>query len=101
METNNNENNIQENETLDMNHLMQVRREKLDKLREEGHDPFEITKFERTHTSKEIMEHYDELEGKDVTVAGRIMGNIPYPASFISISPRTTFKMVMAKFKVM
>ena len=35
METNNNENNIQENETLDMNHLMQVRREKLDKLREE------------------------------------------------------------------
>ena len=74
METNNNENNIQENETLDMNHLMQVRREKLDKLREEGHDPFEITKFERTHTSKEIMEHYDEVEGKDVTVAGRIMG---------------------------
>ena len=37
METNNNENNIQENETLDMNHLMQVRREKLDKLREEKH----------------------------------------------------------------
>ena len=86
METNNNENNIQENETLDMNHLMQVRREKLDKLREEGHDPFEITKFERTHTSKEIMEHYDELEGKDVTVAGRIMGKrIMGKASFCHI----------------
>ncbi len=78
-------NNAQEAE-LDMNHLMQVRREKLDKLREEGNDPFNISKFDRTHTSKEIMDNYDELEGKDVTVAGRIMAKrIMGKASFCHI----------------
>lgn len=67
--------NVEENnEELDMNHLMQVRRDKLDKLREEGKDPFEITRFERTHTSQQIVDNYDELENKDVTIAGRIMG---------------------------
>ena len=81
METNNN----QEQE-IDMNHLVQVRREKLDKLRQEGRDPFEITKFNRTHTTREIIEKYDELEGKDVTVAGRIMGKrIMGKASFCHI----------------
>ena len=57
----------------DLNQLMIVRRDKLNKLKEEGKDPYKITKFNRTHTSKEIIDNYDELEGKDVTVAGRIM----------------------------
>lgn len=80
-----NENNNVEQE-LDMNQLMKVRREKLDKLREEGKDPFKITKFNRTHTSEEIKDNYDELEGKDVTIAGRIMAKrIMGKASFCHI----------------
>ena len=79
------ENNMQEQE-LDLNQLMKVRREKLDKLREENKDPYTITKFNRTHTSKEIKDNYDELEGKDVTVAGRIMAKrIMGKASFCHI----------------
>ena len=79
------ENNNVEQE-LDMNQLMKVRREKLDKLREEGKDPYKITKFNRTHTSEEIKDNYDELEGKDVTIAGRIMAKrIMGKASFCHI----------------
>ena len=84
----NNENNIEQE--LDMNQLMKVRREKLDKLREEGKDPYKITKFNRTHTSKDIIDNYDELEGKDVTVAGRIMAKrIMGKASFCHIQDST------------
>ena len=79
------ENNTQEQE-LDLNQLMKVRREKLDKLREANKDPYTITKFNRTHTSKQIKDNYDELEGKDVTVAGRIMAKrIMGKASFCHI----------------
>lgn len=84
-----NENKNEEQE-LDMNQLMLVRREKLDKLKEEGKDPFKITKFNRTHTSKEIKDNYDELEGKDVTIAGRIMAKrIMGKASFCHIQDST------------
>ena len=77
---------MEENQELDMDHLMQVRREKLDKLREEGKDPFQITKFNRTHTTKQIIDNYDELEGKDVTIAGRLMAKrIMGKASFCHI----------------
>ena len=80
-----NENNNQEPE-VDMNQLLQIRRDKLSKLKEEGKDPFEITKFNRTHTSKEVVDNYDELEGKDVTVAGRLMAKrIMGKASFCHI----------------
>ena len=79
------ENNNVEQE-LDINQLMKVRREKLDKLKEEGRNPYEITKFNRTHTSKQIIDNYDELEGKDVTIAGRIMAKrIMGKASFCHI----------------
>lgn len=75
---------------LDMNHLMKVRKEKLDNLIAEGKNPFEITKFNRTHTSEDIEKHYDELEGKDVTVAGRIMSKrIMGKASFCHIQDAT------------
>ena len=83
MENNQNNNNVNE---LDENQLMKVRREKLDKLRAEGKDPYKITKFNRTHTSKEIKDNYEELEGKDVTIAGRIMAKrIMGKASFCHI----------------
>ena len=75
---------------LDMNHLLKVRKEKLDNLIAEGKNPFEITKFNRTHTSEDIEKHYDELEGKDVTVAGRIMSKrIMGKASFCHIQDAT------------
>ena len=79
------ENQNQEPE-VDMNQLMQIRRDKLTKLKEEGKNPFEITKFNRTHTSRQIVENYEELEGKDVTVAGRLMAKrIMGKASFCHI----------------
>ena len=75
---------------LNINHLMQVRKEKLDNLIAECKNPFEITKFNRTHTSADIEKHYDELEGKDVTIAGRIMSKrIMGKASFCHIQDAT------------
>ena len=68
-----NENQTQQAEMEDVNHLVQIRKDKLNKLKEEGKNPFNITKFNRTHTSKQIVENYEELERKDVTIAGRIM----------------------------
>ena len=89
MQENKNQNN-NEVEELDINHLMQIRRDKLNELQQEGKDPFEITKFNRTHTSEDIEKHYDELEGKDVTVAGRIMSKrIMGKASFCHIQDAT------------
>ena len=80
-----NETNNEEQE-VDLNQLMKVRREKLDKLKQAGKDPYKITKFNRTHTSKQIKDNYDELEGKDVTVAGRLMAKrIMGKASFCHI----------------
>ena len=80
-----NQTNNQETE-LDLNHLMMVRREKLAKLQEEGKNPFEIIKFVITYNSKQIKENYEELEGKDVTIAGRIMAKrIMGKASFCHI----------------
>ena len=79
------ENNNQEQE-LDLNHLMQIRRDKLNELQENGKDPFEITKYNRTHTAGKVKENYDELEGQDVSVAGRIIAKrIMGKASFCTI----------------
>ena len=50
-----------------------LRREKLAKLQAEGKDPFDVYKVNRTHSSKEVKDNFDTLEGKEVTVAGRIM----------------------------
>lgn len=57
----------------DIHQLLKVRREKLAALQEAGKDPFQITKYEVTHHSAEIKEQFEELEGKSVSVAGRIM----------------------------
>ena len=83
MQENNNNNQTEE---LDINHLMQIRREKLQELQEQGKDPFEITKFDRTNTAGEIKANYEKFEQKDVTVCGRIMAKrIMGKASFCTI----------------
>lgn len=55
------------------NELMKQRIQKLEELKEKGEDPFEIVKYERTHTSKDVKGNYEALEGTDVKVAGRLM----------------------------
>ena len=78
-------NNNQEQE-MDLNKLMQVRMEKLEELQKEGKNPYEITKYDRTETSGQIKSNYEEFEGKDVSVAGRIMAKrIMGKASFCTI----------------
>ena len=83
------ENNENEEIVLDeqeMNRLMQVRLEKLKELQAEGKDPFEITKYDRTEFSQDIKDNYETYEGKDVSVAGRIMAKrIMGKASFCTI----------------
>ena len=79
----NNQNQIEE---LDENHLIQVRKEKLKALIEAGKNPYEITEFNRSHVTTEIFENYEELEGKEVAIAGRIMGKrIMGKASFAHV----------------
>ena len=56
-----NNNNNQEME-LDENHLIQIRKEKLKELQEQGKNPFEITKFNRTNTAGEIKSNYEQFE---------------------------------------
>ena len=50
-----------------------IRREKLQKLVEAGNDPYTITRFDRTHTSEQIVANYDELADQPVAIAGRMM----------------------------
>jgi len=68
----NEEKNLKELEE-DYNELIKIRREKLFNLQNEGKDPFDVYKVERTHTSEQIKDNYDQLEDKEVTVAGRLM----------------------------
>ena len=76
----------EENQELDMNHLIKIRREKLEELQKQGKDPFAITKFNKTHSSQEIKDNYEALEQKNVTIAGRIMAKrIMGKASFCHI----------------
>lgn len=70
----------------DINQLLKVRREKLAALTEAGKDPFRITKFDVTHHSMDIKDNFEELEGKKVTVAGRIMSKrVMGKASFCNV----------------
>jgi len=77
--------NIEEQE-LDMNKLMKVRKEKLEELQEKGQDPFEITKYNRTHNSEDIKNNFEELDQKYVSIAGRIVAKrVMGKASFCHI----------------
>ncbi len=63
----------QQKKEPDLNQLLKVRREKLAQLQEEGKDPFQIMKYDVSHHSQEIKDDFDGLEGKSVTIAGRLM----------------------------
>ncbi len=70
----------------DLNQLLKVRREKLQELQANGKDPFKITKYDVTHHSQEIKDRFEELENKEVTIAGRMMfKRIMGKASFCNI----------------
>ena len=86
-EQNNQPKNNQKNQQEpDINQLLKVRREKLAALQEAGKDPFQIMKFDVTHHSKDVKDNYAELEGKSVTIAGRIMSKrVMGKASFCNV----------------
>ena len=70
----------------DLNHLRKVRREKLAELQANGQNPFEITKYDVTHHSQEVKDKFDELEGKHVVLAGRMMSKrVMGKASFCNV----------------
>ena len=70
----------------DLNQLRKVRREKLADLQENGKNPFLITKYDVTHHSMEIKDNFEEMEGKDVSIAGRIMSKrVMGKASFCNV----------------
>lgn len=76
----------EQNKKQDTNQLRKVRREKVAMLQEMGRDPFVITKFDQTHHSADIREHFEELEGKEVKIAGRMMfKRVMGKASFANI----------------
>ncbi|MBO5867020.1 MAG: lysine--tRNA ligase, partial [Clostridia bacterium] len=57
----------------DLNDILRVRREKLAKLTEEGNNPYQVTKFEKTHLSQDIIDNFEQLEGQRVSIAGRMV----------------------------
>ena len=67
------ERNNQQAPEMELSEILQVRRDKLATLQQEGRDPFQQTKFARTAWSQEIKDNYDSFEEKQVKVAGRIM----------------------------
>ncbi len=76
-------------EEQNLNEILRIRREKLNKLREMGKDPYKVEKYERTAYSVEIIEKFDQYEGKEVSIAGRIMAKRGMgKASFIDILDR-------------
>ena len=78
--------NNQQTPEVNINELLKVRRDKLAELQAAGKDPFKITKFDVTHHSLEIKNNFDALEGKEVTVAGRMMSKrIMGKASFCNV----------------
>ena len=89
MSQENNSQNNQKNQNSqqqDVNQLLKVRREKLAALQEAGKDPFQITKFDVTHHSQDVKDNFDALEGKNVTIAGRMMfKRVMGKASFCNI----------------
>ena len=78
--------NGQNNAQQDVNQLLKVRREKLQELQENGKDPFQITKYDVTVHSADIKDNFEEMDGKEVSVAGRMMfKRVMGKASFCNI----------------
>lgn len=79
-----------EQEQQDISELLQIRRDKLTTLQQTGKDPFEITVCDRDSFAQDIRDHFEELEGKDVVIAGRIMSwRDMGKASFMDLQDRT------------
>ena len=78
--------NISSQQTQDLSEILQIRRDKLSELQAAGKDPFLITKYDATHHTSDIKDSFDELEGKRVSIAGRLMSKrIMGKASFCNI----------------
>ena len=76
----------QNGQEQDLNHLLKVRREKLKELQDSGRDPFKITKYDVTAHTADIKDNYEEWEGREVTIAGRLMSKrVMGKASFCNI----------------
>jgi len=85
----NNQKNQQNGAEQDIGQLLKIRREKLAELQAAGKDPFVITKFDVTAHSTDIKENFDELEGKEVTIAGRMMSKrVMGKASFCNVQDK-------------
>ena len=81
-----NERQQDEQSQQEIGRLRQVRRDKLKELQEAGADPFQIVKFDQTHHSKEIQDHFSEWEDKEVSIAGRMMSKrVMGKASFCNV----------------
>ena len=76
-------------EEANLSELLQIRRDKLQKLKEQGKDPFQIEKYEVNAFSMDIKENFEEMEGKTVSIAGRIMAKRTMgKATFIDIQDK-------------
>ena len=86
-------------ETKDLNEMLLMRREKLNTLIEKGKDPFLVEKYDYTHYSTDIQDNFDELEEKEVSVAGRIMSRRGHgKVSFIDLQDSKGRVQIFAKF---
>lgn len=86
------------NEELNLNEILRVRREKLNKLKQTGKNPFDIVKYDVTHHSNKIKENFEDMEGQFVSVAGRIMSMRDMgKASFFDVQDRYDRIQVYAK----
>lgn len=86
---NNQQNNQQTEQQVDINELLKVRHNKLAELKEQGKDPFQIMKFDVTHHTTDVKANFETLEGKSVTVAGRVMSKrVMGKASFCNIADK-------------
>ena len=71
----------------DVNEQIKNRMDKLKTLQEEGRDPFEITKYDVTNHTQDIKEHFEDFEGKEVSIAGRLMAKrVMGKASFCNVA---------------
>lgn len=89
-EDNNVENVVNQGEEQDLSEIIRVRHEKLKELQEAGHDPFKITVYERDILNRQIQEHFEEYDGKEVNIAGRLMSRRDMgKANFIDVHDAT------------
>lgn len=91
-------NNNSQNEGADLNEILRIRRQKFYDLQAQGRDPFEIVKFVRTSNASEILANFESMEGKEVSIAGRMMSCREMgKASFFDIKDRDGKIQVYAK----